>query len=100
MAKKTGLNKRANFNAALFFKLWLHDKDDTPITVFFAQCFAAGYRFGRQVERAAQLSPIPLNPPRAPQKRSQGRTRNGPGGATTGAVAGPSAGPAAFRVRK
>lgn len=51
MAKKNGLNKRAGNEAARAFKAWLHDKDDTPITVFFAQVYRSGYRFGRQVER-------------------------------------------------
>lgn len=51
MAKKNGLNKRAQAEAARAFRAWLDDKQETPITVFFAQAFQSGYRFGRKVER-------------------------------------------------
>lgn len=51
MAKKNGLNKRAQAEASRAFRTWLYDKDDTPITVYFAQVYQAGYRFGRKVER-------------------------------------------------
>ena len=49
--KKGDLNKRAIAASARAFKAWLHDQDETPLTVFIAQAFRAGYRLGRKVER-------------------------------------------------
>ena len=51
MAKKNGLTKRARRESDRALQAWLHDGEDTSVSLYMERVFHAGYRFGRKVER-------------------------------------------------